>query len=360
MSSARLLRKYGCSVVLLGLIYLTYASCYVVGKKEIFRYHLEPAAIVLWVLIGICEVSLLYYWILIFQGPGKAPNIQPLNLYGDDRLLTPVPPVFLCDEQGFPFWCSHCQCIKQNRLFHSGDLQFCVDKFDHYCIWVGNAIGRKNYLYFFRFVEVFLVFFVVTLCYSAWAAKLALSRSNVDLPHYVILFVFCVFWIIMLMALLATSLVDIFKNLTTLDGLTIRQARSYSRYESRLKKRNGNTRFMGRAPRRELGIRYVNVAHGDTRKVVPVHVSDQMWNFGARKNLVSLILGPEKISSWANVLVSLAVLTVPYSEFLIKRNHSVADCGDEFSPDFLHLLDEKIDKGQFTYASYLQHKLPGS
>lgn len=360
MSSARVFRKYGCSVVFFGLIYLTYASCYVVGEKEIFRNRLRPPAIALWVLIGICEVSLLYYWILIFQGPGKAANIQPLNLYCDDSLLTPVPPVFLCDEQGFPFWCSHCQCIKQNRLFHSGDLQFCVDKFDHYCIWVGIAIGRKNYLYFFRFVEVFLVFFVVILCFSAWAAKLALNRSNEDLPHYVILFVFCVFWIIMLVALLATSLVDIFKNLTTLDGLTIRQARSYTRYENRLKKRNGNTRFMGRAPRRELGIRFVNVAHGDSRKVVPVNVSDQMWNFGAGENVVNLILGPGTNPSSANVLVSLAILFVPYSEFVIKRNDSATDFGDDFSPDFLQLVDEKIEKGQFTYASYLQNKFPGS
>lgn len=366
MSTSRKFRKYACVLVILGLAYLNYASCYVVGHKELYLHRLKPAAVALWVVLGVIEASLLFYWILMFRGPGKAPQISPINIYGNDSSLTPVPPAFLCDEQGFPYWCSRCQSLKQNRLFHLGDTDFCVAKFDHYCIWVGNVVGRDNYLEFLRFVEFFAAFFVVVLCYTAATTRLALHRSTDNLPHYIVLYVLSVFWIIMIVALFVMLMLDISKNRTTLDGLTVRQARTHSRYEERLRKRNGNSRFMGRVPRKESGVRYVNVAHGNTRKVVPFHVLDPVWDMGLKANLVNLIFRQNRsdisvVGSVSNLQFwqAVFVLLAPYTEIFIRTQNPQSSnvFGDDFGPSFMERVHEKITNGHFSHASYLQHKV---
>lgn len=350
------------------MAYLDYASCYVVGHNVVYNHHLKPAAIVLWVLVAIFQASVLFYWFLIFvNGPGRAPQIRPLDIYGTDPSLPRVPPVFLCDEQGFPIWCSKCQTIKQQRLFHLGDLDYCVSKFDHFCLWVGTAIGRNNLLHFFRFVLFFDAYFIVILCYVAATTRLAI-RSSENLPHYIILYIFCFFWITMTLALFGILLNQLGHNRTTLDEIFVKQARSYSRWEKSRNRRSGNSFLVGKTPREERGIRYVNVAHEGTRKVVPYHVQDKPYDFGFQCNFIDFIFRGNRAdtstvetATTRKFLKALAVFALPYSEFFIRgptpndqeKGDELSD-GDDFSPKFLDDINDKIAKGSFTYASYLQ------
>lgn len=69
--------------------------------------------------------------------PGVVPLQPKLNLesfYHRD--------VYTCRSDGLPMWCSECQNWKPDRAHHSGEIQRCVYKMDHYCPWAGGMIGE--------------------------------------------------------------------------------------------------------------------------------------------------------------------------------------------------------------------------
>lgn len=43
--------------------------------------------------------------------------------------------VFVCENDGRPPWCSHCQQFKSDRSHHCREVGRCVRKMDHFCPW---------------------------------------------------------------------------------------------------------------------------------------------------------------------------------------------------------------------------------
>src|SRR5690606_12821524 len=43
--------------------------------------------------------------------------------------------VFICENDGLPKWCSHCNVWKPDRSHHSREVARCVRKEDHVCPW---------------------------------------------------------------------------------------------------------------------------------------------------------------------------------------------------------------------------------
>ena len=49
-------------------------------------------------------------------------------------------------------YCVACGIQRPPRASHCRETNRCVEKWDHYCPWVGNSIGRRNYHWFLAFV----------------------------------------------------------------------------------------------------------------------------------------------------------------------------------------------------------------
>ena len=61
--------------------------------------------------------------------------------------------------------CRTCQIEKPSRSKHCSMCGFCVEKFDHHCVWINQCVGLHNYKYFISF----LYFHAVICTYGLWA-----------------------------------------------------------------------------------------------------------------------------------------------------------------------------------------------
>lgn len=57
-------------------------------------------------------------------------------------------------------WCMTCRIYRPPRSKHCPICDNCVDKFDHHCPWVGNCVGRRNYVFFQRFIHTSFILII--------------------------------------------------------------------------------------------------------------------------------------------------------------------------------------------------------
>lgn len=382
------IKRLAPAAVVCVVLYIDFAVFYELGYREIYVHHSRAAAGVLWGLIGFFEISFFVYWTSIFvTGPGVPLRVAPMDIYGThEEGLLRVPDWFLCDEGGFPFWCSSCQSIKVARFFHLKDAGRCVQKFDHYCVYLGAVIGRANYLYFFKTVLSVEAFLVVTMVYLIRYSRPNYIRNNRQLnPNYIVVYIIGGFWFLMILTITSVYTRYMLLNMTTVEDLSISQLRRFRRWKAdydRARENGKNTDvLMRRMPRKEKGLRYMNMKHGDTRIVVPFLAKERPFDLGFRKNFINLIFnkhqstGPfaERKDSYstATLLRAFLVFLVPFYDLVVFRTTAkipaeyraddqtqhepalVAEFHDKFSESFLRRLDDVVERGQYTRAQYL-------
>ena len=69
--------------------------------------------------------------------PRDSPDIKFVNLHGIDMEIK---------------YCVSCEIYRLPRCAHDNVMDECVARFDHYCIWLNNSIGERNYVFFFWFI----------------------------------------------------------------------------------------------------------------------------------------------------------------------------------------------------------------
>jgi len=90
-------------------------------------------------------IVLFFFFLVCYCDPGKIneSNLAAhLALYPPDGTLFPEPPQH----------CSTCIQLKPGRSKHCNATKACVARFDHWCIWINNAVGLYNTRWFLCFL----------------------------------------------------------------------------------------------------------------------------------------------------------------------------------------------------------------
>lgn len=74
------------------------------------------------------------------------------------------------------FCCHYCRIYRPLRSIHSKQLRRCIPHFDHYCVFLGNHVGRDNYPYYISSllaaVGVVMPLFITNLYYYVYHLKI--------------------------------------------------------------------------------------------------------------------------------------------------------------------------------------------
>jgi palmitoyltransferase len=93
---------------------------------------------------------------------------------------------FICDNNGKPRFCDHCNAYKPDRTHHCSEVGRCVKRMDHFCPWVGGIISENNMKFFLQFLVYGLfynLFLVITLGILMQERKQKVSRELVERHH---------------------------------------------------------------------------------------------------------------------------------------------------------------------------------
>ncbi|CAD8158738.1 unnamed protein product [Paramecium octaurelia] len=119
--------------------------------------------------------------ITVCMDPGIIPKIRPEYEMNEELLEVPqkyskVDYRFIMDSKMFTIkahqfklkYCATCAIYRPARASHCPSCDNCVVRFDHHCPWIGQCIGRRNYIYFYFFIMSvsFKLIFVFGVCLS--------------------------------------------------------------------------------------------------------------------------------------------------------------------------------------------------
>lgn len=191
----------------------------------------------------------------------------------------------------------------------------------------------------------------------------------------------------MIGGLLGVHLRYICLNLTTLDDITRNQRKRYSRWlESQQNPKKSSMLNDKVEPRRELGIRYVNIKHENNSRVVITYYIDNInpFNMGIRNNWINLVFNGNRNHGLDNLyytnirfIYSILYLLIPFIDIPIcfknrypfKKDIELGDIVDsnklleiyntyssKVNDEFYEMIKLKISNGDFTTPVYLQHQ----
>lgn len=114
------------------------------------------------------------------------------------------------NESPFPAVCHSCHVRRPLRAKHCKIQNRCIHKFDHFCPFVGNTVGRDNYKYFVSLLMCHMMCGVLFEVTAYWySCRVVVSW------YFIIFMVYSALWILALMGLLNYHLTLISSSLTT-------------------------------------------------------------------------------------------------------------------------------------------------
>eukprot|EP01039_Chlorochromonas_danica_P005177 gene5177-5697_t len=117
--------------------------------------------------------------------------------------------------------CHTCKVIRPLRSKHCKIANKCVYKFDHFCPYVFNTVGRDNYRYFFSLLVIhppaYLGFLFTT--YIAW--RRSVEGIQLTSGGLVLFLAYSVLMFTLMLGLLSYHLRLVFRNLTTNEDINV-------------------------------------------------------------------------------------------------------------------------------------------
>ena len=84
-------------------------------------------------------------------------------------------------------YCGTCNVFRPPRSAHCIVSNSCVERFDHFCPWIGNTVGKRNYRHFFSFLAVgtLHIVYVLAACvvviveaFAGWEGQVRLQGQS--------------------------------------------------------------------------------------------------------------------------------------------------------------------------------------
>lgn len=135
-------------ILLSGLIYAFPIYYYI--QKESYA----PVSIFTFFLV----ISLASLYSVATNDPGYIPKQTSIfTTKASDALneyITSPKPLFITHRSSTIKikFCKTCMLFRPPRCSHCSICDLCVEEFDHHCPWIGNCVGKRNYIKFFKFL----------------------------------------------------------------------------------------------------------------------------------------------------------------------------------------------------------------
>lgn len=111
------------------------------------------------------------FLIVTLTDPGIVPRNRWPNTSIKWRQLIEVPPpikIAIAGTEVALNWCNACQFHGPPTSVHCYTCNFCIEEFDHHCVWLNHCIGRRNYRFFFAFIVLQTIDLIFSITVCAW------------------------------------------------------------------------------------------------------------------------------------------------------------------------------------------------
>lgn len=93
-------------------------------------------------------------------------------------------------------YCDTCNIFRPPRTSHCYICDYCIEKFDHHCPWLGSCIGKKNYFLFFIYLFLDIIHIILCLVSSIVGIVVASDKEMnffvyLRIGLYSVMFIVC-------------------------------------------------------------------------------------------------------------------------------------------------------------------------
>jgi len=196
-------------------------------NSKIFNENLNIIIIIIAIILYITTIFFLLKCSFIDPGILKRYLIKDNSIIEERKHINLVQLGYFTTYK----FCGTCKIIRPIRSNHCGDCNNCVERFDHHCPWIGNCIGKRNYKYFFMFLNMvnilifYLVIFSVVIILKYLIKQ---NKKNTDFEFkneltYCVIYLFIIIYgaisLLFTLSLLTFHYKLVFNNITTKEEL---------------------------------------------------------------------------------------------------------------------------------------------